>query len=143
MFVEVVSNMFTRGQLFNMTFYKYLCLVKNVASKRPFQLLIAAKVRFTLISINFLFFFLQYDDGIHSGYIDGGAGPLYEPHVAHRAAMQGHLHSPHHLNHGMHAYHGNHVNPAANHVMGGAVPDVGKRDKDAIYGYVFWLNSGI
>jgi homeobox protein homothorax len=76
----------------------------------------------------------NYDDGIHPGYMDGGAGAgLYEPHVAHRPGLQGLHHSPH-LNHAMHPYHANHVNPAANHVMGGAVPDVGKRDKDAIYG---------
>ncbi|XP_068893447.1 homeobox protein homothorax isoform X2 [Tenebrio molitor] len=77
----------------------------------------------------------RYDDGIHPGYMDGGAGAgLYEPHVAHRPGLQGLHHSPH-LNHAMHPYHANHVNPAANHVMGGAVPDVGKRDKDAIYGH--------
>lgn len=88
----------------------------------------------------FLCFFLQYDEGIHPGYMDGGAaaavaaaGGLYEPHVAHRPSLQSLHHSPH-LNHGMHPYHANHVNAAANHVMGGAVPDVGKRDKDAIYG---------
>ncbi|XP_044745541.1 homeobox protein homothorax isoform X1 [Coccinella septempunctata] len=77
----------------------------------------------------------NYDDGIHPGYMDGAAaGALYEPHVAHRPGLQGLHHSPH-LNHAMHPYHANHVNPAANHVMGGAVPDVGKRDKDAIYGH--------
>ncbi|XP_065167521.1 homeobox protein homothorax isoform X2 [Atheta coriaria] len=75
---------------------------------------------------------IPYDDGIHPGYMDGGAGGggLYEPHVAHRPSIH---HSPH-LNHAMHQYHANHVAPAANHVMG-AVPDVGKRDKDAIYGH--------
>lgn len=79
-------------------------------------------------------FFFQYDDGIHSGYMDSSAaGGMYEPHVAHRPSIPGLHHSPH-LNHTMHPYHANHVNPAANHVMGGAVPDVGKRDKDAIYG---------
>ncbi|XP_076258559.1 meis homeobox homothorax isoform X1 [Rhynchophorus ferrugineus] len=77
----------------------------------------------------------NYDDGIHPGYIDGsGTGGMYEPHVAHRPSIPGLHHSPH-LNHAMHPYHANHVNPAANHVMGGAVPDVGKRDKDAIYGH--------
>lgn len=66
--------------------------------------------------------------------MDGGAaGGMYEPHVAHRPSIPGLHHSPH-LNHAMHPYHANHVNAAANHVMGGAVPDVGKRDKDAIYG---------
>ncbi|CAH0552237.1 unnamed protein product [Brassicogethes aeneus] len=77
----------------------------------------------------------NYDDGIHSGYMDSGASAgLYEPHVAHRQGLQGLHHSPH-LNHAMHPYHANHVNATANHVMGGAVPDVGKRDKDAIYGH--------
>lgn len=79
-------------------------------------------------------FSFQYDDGIHPGYIDGAtAGGIYEPHVAHRPALSSLHHSPH-MNHPMHTYHHNHVNAAANHVMGGAVPDVGKRDKDAIYG---------
>ncbi|XP_057656930.1 homeobox protein homothorax isoform X7 [Diorhabda carinulata] len=76
----------------------------------------------------------RYDDGIHPGYMDGAAGGMYEPHVAHRPSLPGLHHSPH-LNHAMHPYHSNHVNPTANHVMGGAVPDVGKRDKDAIYGH--------
>ncbi|VEN48472.1 unnamed protein product [Callosobruchus maculatus] len=92
----------------------------------------------------------RYDDGIHPGYMDSGAGAggIYDPpHVAHRAptGLPGLHHSPH-LNHAMHPYHSNHVNAAAaaaaaaaaNHVMGaagGAVPDVGKRDKDAIYGH--------
>lgn len=76
---------------------------------------------------------LQYDDGIHPGYMDGATAGMYEPHVAHRPTLPGLHHSPH-LNHAMHPYHSNHVNPTANHVMGGAVPDVGKRDKDAIYG---------
>lgn len=96
--------------------------------------------------------FSQYDDGIHGGYMDGGAGSMYDPHVAHRGL--GAHHSPH-MNHaaaaaaaGMHGYHAaaaaaaaaaNHVSPVANHVMGAAatassVPDVHKRDKDAIYG---------
>lgn len=76
----------------------------------------------------------NYDDGIHPGYMDSAAGGMYEPHVAHRPSLPGLHHSPH-LNHAMHPYHSNHVNPTANHVMGGAVPDVGKRDKDAIYGH--------
>jgi hypothetical protein len=52
--------------------------------------------------------------------------------------MQSLTHGPH-MNHGpsMHQYHGNHV--MSNHVMG-SVPDVHKRDKDAIYGYVFHHN---
>uniref|UniRef100_A0A6P7F0P5 Homeobox protein homothorax isoform X2 n=1 Tax=Diabrotica virgifera virgifera TaxID=50390 RepID=A0A6P7F0P5_DIAVI len=76
----------------------------------------------------------NYDDGIHPGYMDGATGGMYEPHVAHRQSLPGLHHSPH-LNHAMHPYHTNHVNAAANHVMGGTVPDVGKRDKDAIYGH--------
>ncbi|XP_018572529.1 homeobox protein homothorax isoform X2 [Anoplophora glabripennis] len=76
----------------------------------------------------------RYDDGIHPGYMDSAAATMYESHVAHRPSLPGLHHSPH-LNHAMHPYHSNHVNPTANHVMGGAVPDVGKRDKDAIYGH--------
>ncbi|XP_023030279.2 meis homeobox homothorax isoform X2 [Leptinotarsa decemlineata] len=75
----------------------------------------------------------RYDDGIHPGYMDSAAGGMYEPHVAHRPSLSGLHHSPH-LNHAMHPYHSNHVNPT-NHIMGGAVPDVGKREKDAIYGH--------
>lgn len=58
--------------------------------------------------------------------LDGGA-PLYggEPH----ARMQPLAHSPHPMN----PMYGNHA-AMANHVMG-AVPDVHKRDKDAIYGH--------
>lgn len=99
----------------------------------------------------------RYDDGIHPGYMADAAGSMYDPHVAHRGSLQGLTahHSPH-MNHAssaaaaasMHGYHaaaaaaaaaaaGNHVSPVANHVMGatGAVPDVHKRDKDAIYGH--------
>ncbi|XP_025830187.1 homeobox protein homothorax isoform X3 [Agrilus planipennis] len=87
----------------------------------------------------------RYEDGglHHQGYMESGAaaaaavaaaGGLYDTHV-HRPGLQGIHHSPH-LNHGIHPYHQNHISPAANHVMGGAaVPDVGKRDKDAIYGH--------
>ena len=66
------------------------------------------------------------------------AASMYDPHsVNHRTSLQGLTahHSPH-VNHGMHQYHtatANHV-PVTNHVMSGAVPDVLKRDKDAIYG---------
>ncbi|GJQ79194.1 hypothetical protein Trydic_g5440 [Trypoxylus dichotomus] len=75
----------------------------------------------------------RYDDGIHPGYMDStAAGGLYDP--PHHRSIPGIHHSPI-INHTMHPYHGNHVNAAANHVMGGAVPDVGKRDKDAIYGH--------
>lgn len=59
---------------------------------------------------------------------------MYDPHVAHRPLQSLSHHSPH-MNHAsMHQYHGNHVStPVSNHVMGN-VPDVHKRDKDAIYG---------
>lgn len=86
---------------------------------------------FSTVTTYIIFVLFQYDDGIHSGYIDSAAGSMYEPHVAHRPSLPIH-HSPH-LN-AMHPYHSNHVNPTANHVMGGGVADVGKRDKDAIYG---------
>ncbi|KAJ8880594.1 hypothetical protein PR048_017064 [Dryococelus australis] len=75
---------------------------------------------------------LQYDDGIHP-YMENPPPSMYDPHVAHRP-LQGIAHHSPHVNHGMHQYHAaNHVAPVANHVMG-AVPDVHKRDKDAIYG---------
>ncbi|XP_056638440.1 homeobox protein homothorax isoform X4 [Diorhabda carinulata] len=90
--------------------------------------------RSPIAAMEYMFDNYEYDDGIHPGYMDGAAGGMYEPHVAHRPSLPGLHHSPH-LNHAMHPYHSNHVNPTANHVMGGAVPDVGKRDKDAIYGH--------
>ncbi|EEB19048.1 Homeobox protein Meis1, putative [Pediculus humanus corporis] len=61
---------------------------------------------------------------------------MYDPHVGHRPLQMAH-HSPH-MNHAaaMHGYHGNHVSSAVtNHVMSSGVPDVHKRDKDAIYGH--------
>nr|UPO70982.1 homothorax-2 [Phrynus marginemaculatus] len=74
---------------------------------------------------------MQYDDGLpHYGTMDGPAS-LYDPH----RAMQALPHSAH-MNHtpSMHQY-GNHVSGViSNHVMG-SVPDVHKRDKDAIYGH--------
>lgn len=78
----------------------------------------------------------QYDDGIHP-YMDAASGGgMYDPHVPHRPLQMAH-HSPH-MNHAaaMHAgYHANHVSSAVtNHVMSPVVPDVHKRDKDAIYG---------
>ncbi|XP_044731113.1 homeobox protein homothorax isoform X2 [Chrysoperla carnea] len=103
----------------------------------------------------------RYDDGIHPGYMDSGSGGggagsgggtgMYDPHRVAAAAAAAAHHSPH-MNHAaavaaaaMHpaAYHAsvaaaNHVSPAAltaNHVMGPGVPDVHKRDKDAIYGH--------
>lgn len=85
---------------------------------------------------------------------------MYDPHAGHRPpALQGlpTHHSPH-MSHaaaaatvGMHGYHSgagggggggggghgtpSHVSPVANHVMG-SIPEVHKRDKDAIYRYV-------
>ena len=60
---------------------------------------------------------------------------MYDPHSGHRPLQPLAHPSPHNMNHNMHGntnYHGNHV---SNHVMGsGSVPDVHKRDKDAIYG---------
>nr|CAD7571404.1 unnamed protein product [Timema californicum] len=74
----------------------------------------------------------HYDDGIHP-YMDNPPPSMYDPHVAHRPLQSLAHHSPH-MNHGMHQYHAaNHVAPVSNHVMG-SVPDVHKRDKDAIYG---------
>lgn len=83
----------------------------------------------------------------------GSAAAMYDPHAGHRPpGLQGlpPHHSPH-MSHaaaaaaagavGMHGYHSghgsapSHVSPVANHVMG-SIPEVHKRDKDAIYGYV-------
>lgn len=75
----------------------------------------------------------RYDDGIHP-YMDNPPPSMYDPHVAHRPLPINTHHSPH-MNHGMHGYHStNHVAGVTNHVMG-SVPDVHKRDKDAIYGH--------
>lgn len=72
----------------------------------------------------------------------GTATTMYDPHAGHRPGLQGlpPHHSPH-MSHpavGMHGYHSghgtpSHVSPVANHVMG-SIPEVHKRDKDAIYG---------
>ncbi|GFQ70184.1 homothorax-1 [Trichonephila clavata] len=75
---------------------------------------------------------MQYEDGMpHYGGMDGPTS-LYDPH-GHRA-MQPLSHAPH-MNHtpSMHQYHSNHAGVMSNHIMG-SVPDVLKRDKDAIYG---------
>uniref|UniRef100_A0A1B0BIR1 MEIS N-terminal domain-containing protein n=1 Tax=Glossina palpalis gambiensis TaxID=67801 RepID=A0A1B0BIR1_9MUSC len=94
-----------------------------------------------------------YDDGLHGYGMDSGAAAaaMYDPHVGHRPpGLQGlpTHHSPH-MTHaaaaaatvGMHGYHTagagghgtpSHVSPVANHLMGG-MPEVHKRDKDAIY----------
>lgn len=102
----------------------------------------------------FPYLHIQYDEGLH-GYMDSGsaAAAMYDPHAGHRPpGLQGlpPHHSPH-MSHaaaaaaagavGMHGYHSghgsapSHVSPVANHVMG-SIPEVHKRDKDAIYGYV-------
>ncbi|KAK7790168.1 hypothetical protein R5R35_008091 [Gryllus longicercus] len=76
----------------------------------------------------------RYDDGIHP-YMENAPPSMYDPHVAHRGPLQGLAHHSPHMNHSMHQYHTpNHVTPVSNHVMG-SVPDVHKRDKDAIYGH--------
>lgn len=62
------------------------------------------------------------------------AGNMYADPHGHRPALPALAHHSPHMNHTMHQYHGgNHVTPVPGHVMG-AVPDVHKRDKDAIYG---------
>lgn len=91
--------------------------------------------------------------GGSGGTGSSSAGGMYDPHRVAAAAAAAAHHSPH-MNHAaavaaaMHPYHAasvaaaNHVSPAAltaNHVMGPAVPDVHKRDKDAIYGYVLYI----
>lgn len=108
-----------------------------------------------LLSLSlFPYLHIQYDEGLH-GYMDSGsaAAAMYDPHAGHRPpGLQGlpPHHSPH-MSHaaaaaaagavGMHGYHSghgsapSHVSPVANHVMG-SIPEVHKRDKDAIYGYV-------
>ncbi|XP_043070793.1 homeobox protein homothorax isoform X1 [Drosophila grimshawi] len=93
----------------------------------------------------------RYDDGLHGYGMDSGAAAaaMYDPHVGHRPpGLQGlpSHHSPH-MTHaaaaatvGMHGYHSgagahgtpSHVSPVANHLMS-AIPEVHKRDKDAIY----------
>ncbi|PSN29640.1 Homeobox protein homothorax [Blattella germanica] len=75
-----------------------------------------------------------YDDGIHPYTMAEAPPSMYDTHIGHRPMQNIAHHSPH-MNHaGMHQYHpGNHVTPVSNHVMG-SVPDVHKRDKDAIYG---------
>lgn len=83
----------------------------------------------------------RYDDPVSHYGAGGGAGgggaalegPLgaYDPH----GRMQPMAHSPHPMNAAAAAMYANHgAAGAANHVMG-AVPDVHKRDKDAIYGH--------
>ena len=84
--------------------------------------------------------------------MDSGAAAaaMYDPHVGHRPpGLQGLSHHSPHMTHpaaaaatvGMHGYHTasagghgtpSHVSPVTNHLMG-AIPEVHKRDKDAIY----------
>ncbi|GAB6020537.1 hypothetical protein CHUAL_003220 [Chamberlinius hualienensis] len=72
----------------------------------------------------------RYDDGLTPHYGPMEVSPsMYDPH-GHRPMPL--THSPH-MNHAM-QYHPNHVSSISNHVMG-QVPDVHKRDKDAIYGH--------
>ncbi|XP_034137954.1 homeobox protein homothorax isoform X4 [Drosophila guanche] len=94
----------------------------------------------------------RYDDGLHGYGMDSGAAAaaMYDPHAGHRPpGLQGlpSHHSPH-MTHAaaaaatvsMHGYHSgagghgtpSHVSPVGNHLMG-AIPEVHKRDKDAIY----------
>lgn len=88
----------------------------------------------------------QYDDGgLHGAYLEGGGGGggagLYDPHGSARG-VPGLHHSPH-LG-GMGPAHPQypppppqppqHVLAAAAAAAASAVPDVHKRDKDAIYG---------
>ncbi|XP_037026991.1 homeobox protein homothorax isoform X2 [Bradysia coprophila] len=89
----------------------------------------------------------RYDDGLHGYMNSGAAAAMYDPHAGHRPpALQGlpSHHSPH-MSHasaaavGMHGYHSghgtpSHVSPVSNHVMG-TLPEVHKRDKDAIYSH--------
>ncbi|KAH0947065.1 hypothetical protein HN011_007644, partial [Eciton burchellii] len=89
---------------------------------------------------------IRYDDGgLHGGYLEGGGGGggagLYDPHGA--RGVPGLHHSPH-LG-GMGPAHPQYPPPpsqAPQHVLAAAaaaaasaVPDVHKRDKDAIYGH--------
>lgn len=61
---------------------------------------------------------------------------MYDPHSVGHRPLQPLAHPSPHMNHSHPMYHhqSNHV-PTGNHVMA-PVPDVHKRDKDAIYGYV-------
>jgi len=78
----------------------------------------------------------RYDDGVsHYPGMESMPASMYDPHsVAHRP-LQPLAHPSPHMNHSHPMYHhqSNHV-PTANHVMA-PVPDVHKRDKDAIYGH--------
>lgn len=107
--------------------------------------------KYFCIDFNFVTFtilWLQYDDGgLHGGYLEGGGGGggagLYDPHGSARG-VPGLHHSPH-LG-GMGPAHPQypppppqppqHVLAAAAAAAASAVPDVHKRDKDAIYGWV-------
>lgn len=98
---------------------------------------------------NLITLWLQYDDGgLHGGYLEGGGGGggagLYDPHGNARG-VPGLHHSPHLGSMGpAHPQYPppqppQHVLAAAAAAAASAVPDVHKRDKDAIYGWVFSL----
>lgn len=80
---------------------------------------------------------MQYDDGgLHGSYLEGGGGGggagLYDPHSA--RGVPGLHHTPH-----LGALGAAHQYPpppsqAPQLAGGGPIPDVYKRDKDAIYG---------
>nr|XP_012216813.1 PREDICTED: homeobox protein homothorax isoform X2 [Linepithema humile] len=88
----------------------------------------------------------RYDDGgLHGGYLEGGGGGggagLYDPHGSARG-VPGLHHSPHlggmgpaHPQYPPPPPQPQHVLAAAAAAAASAVPDVHKRDKDAIYGH--------
>ncbi|KAK0080181.1 hypothetical protein PV325_000331 [Microctonus aethiopoides] len=85
----------------------------------------------------------RYDDGgLHGSYLEGGGGGagLYDPHGSARG-VPGLHHSPHMSMGPAHPQYPppppqppQHVLAAAAAAAASAVPDVHKRDKDAIYG---------
>lgn len=98
------------------------------------------------VYLNLVTLSLQYDDGgLHGGYLEGGGGGggagLYDPHGNARG-VPGLHHSPHLGSMGpAHPQYPppqppQHVLAAAAAAAASAVPDVHKRDKDAIYGWV-------
>ncbi|KAL3191666.1 hypothetical protein MRX96_059617 [Rhipicephalus microplus] len=80
----------------------------------------------------------RYDDPVphYGGGAGGGSTALEGPlgGYDHHGRMQQLAHSPHPMNAAAAMYTNHGAAGAANHVMG-AVPDVHKRDKDAIYGH--------
>jgi homeobox protein homothorax len=79
----------------------------------------------------------RYDDGVSHGYpgMESMPASMYDPHSVGHRSLQPLAHPSPHMNHSHPMYHhqSNHV-PTGNHVMA-PVPDVHKRDKDAIYGH--------